>query len=88
MTRVVDVHLGDARLTTDAHVLVDGAHDARVLWLGGGFHALRGALPAYAVGDRVSVGDAAGIVLDPDAPRRGTSNDRLVTLTTTLKSLG
>ena len=85
--RVVDVHLGDARLTTDERVLVDGV-EARVLWLGGGFHALRGDLPAYAVGDEVAVGEARGVVLDPDAPRRGTTNDRLVELTTVLRSLG
>lgn len=86
--RVVDVHLGAARLPTDARVLVDGEHDARVLWLGGGYHALRGALPPFAVGDRVRVGDADGVVLDPAAPRRGTTNDRLVSLTATLRRLG
>lgn len=85
--RVVDVHLGDARLPTDGRVLVDGTHETRVLWLGGGYHALRGPLPVYAVGARVRVGDTDGVVLDPDAPRRGTTNDRLVSLTATLKSL-
>jgi hypothetical protein len=63
---------------------------ARVTWLGGGFHALRmqDDEPAVAVGDAVAVDGTPGVVLDPDAPRRGTSNDRLVRLTGVLRALG
>ena len=94
MTRVLDVHV-DGRFTNDDAVevaLAGRVVAARVGWLGGGFHQLRLAddVPA-AAGDPVEVRlgpeRAPGLVLDPDAPRHGPTNDLLVALTRQLRSL-
>jgi len=87
---VIDVAV-DARLEHGSRVLVARGGDeavARVGWLGGDFHQLRLDPPlALARGDRLEVrrragGDLLGVavVLDPDAPRHGPSNDLLIRL--------
>jgi molybdopterin synthase catalytic subunit len=87
---VLDVAL-DARLDHGARVLVvlgRAESEARIGWLGGGFHQLRCTEPlAVARGDVVEIrrlrddellGEAT--VLDPDASRHGPTNDALVRL--------
>jgi molybdopterin synthase catalytic subunit len=88
--QTLDVAL-DARLEHDARVLVVNGRaeaPARVGWLGGRFHQLRLEQPLAAErGTRLEVralrtdellGEA--VVLDPEAPRHGPTNDALVRL--------
>jgi molybdopterin synthase catalytic subunit/molybdopterin converting factor small subunit len=88
--QILDVAL-DVRLDHDARVLVVNGRaesPARVGWLGGRFHQLRLEEPLAAErGTRLEVralrtdellGEA--VVLDPDAPRHGPTNDALVRL--------
>ena len=85
---VVDVSL-DGRLEHGSTVAVRVAGDevhARVGWLGARFHQLRCDGPlAVAAGDTVEVRAGTeridAVVLDPDAPRHGPSNDLLIRLT-------
>ena len=85
---VIDVSL-DGRLEHGSTVEVragGAAAPARVGWLGARFHQLRCEAPlGVAAGDAVEVhgGGAAvpGVVLDPQAPRHGPSNDLLIRLT-------
>jgi hypothetical protein len=87
---VIDVAV-DARLDHDGRVLVvlgPAEAVARVGWLGGRFHQLRLEEPLkVGRGERVEIralrsdellGEA--VVLDPDAPRHGPTNDVLVRL--------
>ncbi|WP_205696631.1 hypothetical protein [Conexibacter sp. SYSU D00693] len=78
----VVVVLGDARVA------------ARTSWFGGPFHQLRPAAPVAAHrGDRLLLQDvdgaplAAGLVLDPAAPRHGTGNEVLIRLRRVLDGL-
>ncbi len=85
---VIDVSL-DGRLEHGATVdvrVADEQSRARVGWLGARFHQLRCETPlATSAGDPVEVrsGGTAitGVVLDPQAPRHGPSNDLLIHLT-------